>query len=160
VDRAVHLTQLTEWLRGDDDTVGKQVVVVGDDKAALSLASLCHQRGRVVTVVGATAVFGPDLGLPGRYEVVADLQRRGVRLVGPAAIAGVGDAAVTVSVAGADEQLDADTIVVTTGLTPDRGLADAIAATGRNVHAIGDCREIGRIEGATRSALDAARSIG
>jgi len=47
----------------------------------------------------------------------------------------------------------------TTGLTADRGLADEIAARGRTVHAIGDCNEVGLIEGATRSALDVARAI-
>ena len=49
------------------------------------------------------------------------------------------------------------------GLVPDRTLADAIAATftgpDRTVHAIGDCNEVGLIEGATSSALAVARAI-
>ena len=162
VDRAVLVTQLTEWLRedGDDGAVGKHVVIVGEDKAAISLAKLCEQRGRLVTMVGATGVYGQALGLPGRYELVADLRRRGVRTLGPTTIDEVGDTTVTVTAAGATDTIDADTVIVTTGLTPDRTLADAIAATGRVVHAIGDCNEVGLIEGATRSALEVARAIG
>lgn len=162
-DRAVHVTHLTDWLQADssdDDVVGKHVVIVGEDKAAISLASLCEERGRLVTMVGATGVFGQALGLPGRYELVADLRRRGVRMLGPATIDDVGDTSVTVTANGTTEDLAADTVIVTTGLVADRTLADAIAATGRAVHAIGDCDEVGLIEGATRSALQVARAIG
>ncbi len=164
VDRAVLVTELTEWLRdgdeGDDQAVGKHVVIVGEDKAAISLAKLCEGRGRLVTMVGATGVYGQALGLPGRYELVADLRRRGVRTLGPATIDDVGDTTVTVTADGAADTIDADTVIVTTGLTHDRTLADAIAATGRAVHAIGDCNKVGLIEGATRSALEVARAIG
>jgi 2,4-dienoyl-CoA reductase (NADPH2) len=162
VDRAVLVTQLTEWLRedGDGEAVGKHVVIVGEDKAAISLATLCERRGRLVTMVGATGVYGQALGLPGRYELVADLRRRGVRTLGPATIDEVGHTTVTVTAAGSTETIDTDTVIVTTGLTPDRTLADAIAATGRVVHAIGDCSVVGLIEGATRSALEVARAIG
>jgi len=166
-DRAVLVTDLTDWLRNDDDTgpdiVGKHVVIVGEDKAAISLAKLCEERGRLVTMVGATGVFGQALGLPGRYELVADLRRRGVRMLGPATIDDVDDTTVTVTAGGREgattDTIDADTVIVTTGLTADRTLADAIAATGRAVHAIGDCNEVGLIEGATRSGLAVARAI-
>jgi 2,4-dienoyl-CoA reductase (NADPH2) len=161
VDRAMHVTELTDWLRDGGDTVGKHVVVIGEDKAALSLAGLCEQRGRHVTVIGRTGVFGPELGLPGRYELVADLRRRGVVLLGPATVDELGTTSVTLAGAAVDgvTALDADTVILTGGLVPDATLADAIAATGRRVHAIGDCRDAGFIEGATRSALEAARAI-
>jgi 2,4-dienoyl-CoA reductase (NADPH2) len=159
-ERAVHVTDLVDWLRDDDDRVGKQVVIVGDDKAAISLAGLCEQRGRLVTMLSATGVYGAELGLPGRYEFVAGLRRRGVRTLGPATLDAVGSATVTVTTAAGAEELDADTVLVTSGMVPDRSLADAIAATGRTVHAIGDCSEIGRIEGATHQALAAARTLG
>lgn len=163
VARAVMVTDLTGWLRdgdqADSDTVGKHVVIVGEEKSAISLASLCEARGRQVTMVGATGVLGQALGLPGRYELVADLRRRGVRTLGPATIDEVGDTTVTITADGTTDTIDADTVIVTTGLTPDRALADAIAATGRTVHAIGDCDEVALIEGATRSALQVAPSI-
>jgi 2,4-dienoyl-CoA reductase (NADPH2) len=158
-DRGVRVTELTDWLRSDNDIVGEHVVIIGDGKAALSLAVLCQARGRRVTVIGASGVFAPELGLPGRYELVADLRRRGVRLIGPATVDEVGDTTVTVTAGGSAEEVDAATVVITTGLTPDPTLAAAIATTGRNVHAVGDCQDVGFIEGATRSALAAARAI-
>ena len=158
-DRGIHVTELTEWLRSDDDTVGKRVVIIGEGKAALSLAALCQDRGRSITVIGSGGVFAPELGLPGRYELVADLRRRGVRLIGPATIDDVGERTVRVTAGGATEEIDAATVVITTGLTSDPTLADAIAMTGRNVYPVGDCRDVGFIEGATRGALATALAI-
>ncbi len=61
---------------------------------------------------------------------------------------------------GSEVTVPADTVVVASGLVPDRSLADAIEATGRRVHVIGDSQQVGLIEGATRSALAAALAIG
>ncbi|MFA5885373.1 MAG: FAD-dependent oxidoreductase [Acidimicrobiia bacterium] len=159
-DRALHVTALGAWLRDDDDSVGEHVVIVGEGKPAVSLAGLCEQRGRRVAVVGPTGVFAPELGMPGRFELVADLLRRGVHLLGPATVEHVGDRSVTIAAGSGTEDLGADTVVLTTGAAPDTRLADALGATGRPVHAIGDCREVGFVEGATSSALALARSLG
>ncbi|MFM8303133.1 MAG: FAD-dependent oxidoreductase [Actinomycetota bacterium] len=159
VARAVHVTDLGEWLRADDASVGAHVVIVGEGKPAVSLAGLCEQRGRSVTAVGETGVFAPELGLPGRFELVTDLLHRGVRLMGPATVDYVGERAVTATAHDATEDIVADTVIVTTGAAPDPRLADEIAATGRAAHAIGDCRSVGAIEGATSSALAVARAI-
>jgi len=160
IDRPVHVTSLASWLRDGGDSVGRHVVIVGEGKPAVSLAGLCESRGRHVTVVGSTGVFAQELGMPGRFELVADLLRRGVRLVGPATIVYVGDTSVTVKANSSTEDLDADTVIVTTGATPDTSLADTILASGRSVHTIGDCHNVGLIEGATTSALHVARMIG
>ena len=82
------LVELTDWLHEDSDRVGKSVLIVGQGKAAVSLARLCATRGRIVTVAGPpeapAAVFAPEVGGPGRWELVAELQRMGVRLLGGA----------------------------------------------------------------------------
>lgn len=163
VDRAVHVNALEDWLRADDGLggrVGAHVVIVGEGKAAISLAGLCEQRGRSVTMVGATGVYGQELGLPGRYEHVAGLRRRGVRMLGPATVDDVTARTVVVTASDGTETIEADTVIVTTGLVTDRGLADAVTSTGRTVHTVGDCAEVGLIEGATRSALAVALAIG
>jgi 2,4-dienoyl-CoA reductase (NADPH2) len=160
VERALHVTALGSWLRDDDGSVGEHVVIVDEGKAALSLASLCEQRGRRVTVVGSSGVFAPELGMPGRFELVADLERRGVRLLGPAAVERVDDCSVVVAVEGTTEVVAADTVLLTGGATPATGLAEAVAATGRPVHRIGDCAAVGGIEGATAAALAVAQAIG
>ncbi len=158
--RATPVVELTDWLREDGDRVGKTVLIAGQGKAAVSLARLCATRGRLVTVAGPDAVFAPEVGGPGRWELVAELQRMGVRLLGGATIDEIGPASASVRVGDATENVDAETVITTTGLEPDGALASALEGAGINVHSVGDCREIGFIEGATRSALEVARAIG
>jgi 2,4-dienoyl-CoA reductase (NADPH2) len=158
--RATSVTALSEWLREDGDAVGKTVLIVGQGKAAVSLARLCATRGRLVTVAGPDAVFAPEVGGPGRWELVAELQRMGVRLLGGARIDEISADSVTLTVGDATEVVEAETVVTTIGMEPDLTLASALEGVRGNVHSVGDCREIGFIEGATRSALEVARLIG
>jgi 2,4-dienoyl-CoA reductase (NADPH2) len=158
--RAASVLEIADWLRDDDERVGKTVLIVGQGKAAISLARLCATRGRLVTVTGADSVFAPEVGGPGRFELVAQLQQVGVRLLGGATIDAVEGATVSLTVGDASELVEAETIVITTGFAPDLTLASALEAAGKRVHSVGDCREIGFIEGATRSALEVARLVG
>lgn len=157
--RATSIDDLSDWLREDDDRVGKSVLIVGQGKDAISLARVCATRGRLVTVVGSTPVFAPEVGGPGRFELVAELQRLGVRLIGAAVIDDIASTSATVTAGGVSEVVHADTVVTTTEVEPDLSLVSVIAATGKNVHSVGDCQHIGFIEGATRSALEVARTI-
>jgi len=158
--RATPVVGLTDWLHEDGDRVGKSVLIVGQGKEAVSLARLCATRGRLVTVAGPDAVFAPEVGGPGRWELVAELERMGVRLLGGATIDEIGPSSASVRVGDTVEIIDAETVITTTGLKPDLALVSALTDARMNVHSVGDCREIGFIEGATRSALEVARAIG
>ena len=68
---------LADWLRDDDGTVGARVVVIGGGKPGISIADLCIRRGRTVTVLEPTNVFCGELGLPGRWRLVADIESGG-----------------------------------------------------------------------------------
>lgn len=146
--------QLDPWLHEDDGSVGKNVVVIGGGKIGLSLADLATKRGRSVSVVESTHVFCGELGIPGRSRWVADAQASGIALIGQATLERIDEESVTVTVDEHDRVLAADTVFLATGAVANPGLAEALQAKGLSVHAAGDCREIGRIEGAN---LDAAR---
>jgi 2,4-dienoyl-CoA reductase (NADPH2) len=158
--RVRSLADVRGWLHDEDGSVGRHVVILGHGKAALSLADLCHRRGRQVTVVGAESCFAAELGLPGRYRLIADLEAAGVRLLPNASVEAVGGDRVRVVREGELEELRADSVI---GIAPERPgatLADALASRGVAVHAIGDCHTLGFIEGATNGAMTVARAIG
>jgi len=158
-DRIQSLGDLRGWLREDDDTVGGAVVVLGDTTAAMSVAALCRRRGRKVTVVGPERYFARELGLPGRFRLVADLEAAGAVLLTSTAVAGVTGDGVEVHRGGTVEHLRADTVIGVAPVAPAAALVGALGASGRRVHAIGDCHSIAFIEGATNGALQAARAI-
>jgi 2,4-dienoyl-CoA reductase (NADPH2) len=105
-------------------------------------------------------VFGSELGLPGRFRLVADVEALGVRLAGRAVIASIGAGAVQVSVGDVLEEIKADSVIVASGAVPDTSLVDALHDAGIAVRAVGDCRTIGRIEGANLDAAAVALAIG
>jgi 2,4-dienoyl-CoA reductase (NADPH2) len=75
------MDDLAGWLRGDDaPRVGQSVAVHGSSKAAVSIAQLAAGRGVRVALVPDAPVLAPELGLPGRFRLVADIEEAGVRI--------------------------------------------------------------------------------
>jgi len=124
------VADLRPWL--DDaatDAPGHTIVVLGGGKAALSIAALAADRGHAVTVLEPSKVFAPELGLPGRFRLVHDVEERGVRLVGRASLVAIDPDCVHAADAdGASLTFAADT-VITTVSTPTTALADLLRAS-------------------------------
>jgi 2,4-dienoyl-CoA reductase (NADPH2) len=57
-----------------------EVTIGGSGVAALRLAGRWQAGGHQVTVMSQAAQFGTELGLPGRFRMIADLQAAGVVL--------------------------------------------------------------------------------
>ncbi|HEV8297460.1 MAG TPA: FAD-dependent oxidoreductase [Acidimicrobiales bacterium] len=155
------IADIGAWLEADGPAVGTRVAVLGGGKPGLSIADLCARRGRQVTIVEPTHVFGSELGLPGRWRLVADLEAAGVRLLGRGTVVKITPDAVYVNVADGDpEDLPADTVIATATVAPDATLADALDAAGIHAHLVGDCAGIRRIEGANLDAAHLALALG
>jgi NADPH-dependent 2,4-dienoyl-CoA reductase/sulfur reductase-like enzyme len=155
------LPGLRSWLEGGDAIdVGQAVAVLGGGKAGLSVAAALSRRGRAVTVIESTAVFGLELGLPGRWRTVADLEAAGVSLVGNAIVESVDVGRLRLTVDGEAEELKADTVIVAGGARPEQTLAEELRAAGVTVHAVGDCTGIGMLEGANLGAAELALALG
>ena len=142
---ALGVDDLAAWLDRDDDTVGASVAIVGADVPGLALAEVCVARGRRTVLVDAGDVAGAALGLPGRFRRVHDLRASGAEL------------RLGIDVDSAVK--DVDTIVVTQPLVPARTLADELAGCGVPVHALGDCAQVGFLEGALRGAAELAAQV-
>ena len=76
------LDDLRPWLAGTEALVGP-VTVHGSGKAAVSVALRARRDGLAVTLVPDTPVLAPELGLPGRFQLVATMARAGVTIGDP-----------------------------------------------------------------------------
>ena len=137
------------------------VVLLGGGKPALTLAAALRTAGRPVTVVEPGGVFGAELGLPGRWRMVADAEASGVALVADATVTRITDTEVELTVAGEEpaRRLPAPTVVTTTRVAGAPGLATALEARGIRVFVVGDARAARGFEGITRDAEDVARAL-
>jgi NADPH-dependent 2,4-dienoyl-CoA reductase/sulfur reductase-like enzyme len=134
--------------------------VIGGGKAGLSLADLASCRGRDVTIVETGSVFGSELGLPGRFELVATLEERGVRFAPGLTINRFEPDAVSVrAVDGGDERLPADSVLLAGANGPDDRVSKALTSVAIPHHSIGDCRRAGMLEGALLDAAEVGVSL-
>ena len=140
---------------GTDD-----VVVLGGDLPGLGVAEHAADQGARVTVLEATPVFGLHLGLPGRWQRVAELRRRGITLAGGAEVLEITGDAVRWRDAEGDHETPAGALFATATATPDTALADALAARGLEVTVVGDALAgAGLLEHAMRTALETAVTL-
>lgn len=151
------LDDLGPWLRGDA-TLRHEIVFLGGGKVALTLAAHASSRGHAVTVVEPTGVFGEELGLPGRFRLVHDLEAAGARLVTGSPVRITVDAVQL----GTDEDtrtVAAGTVVVASGAVATAPLAVELRAAGIETHLIGDCRAAAGIEGTMLDASAVAAAL-
>ena len=159
VPRASHpglipVDALGAWLEDERSARGERIVVLGGNRAGLSLAMCARARGAEVQVLEPSDVFGRALGLVGRWRHVHEAIQAGVDLQAGVRL----DAIESDAVHWRDAQdrprsTQADTILASDGAAPDASLATSLSARGVRAHAIGDCRAIGFVEGAMQDAM-------
>ncbi len=146
------LDELAPWLDGAN-ALGERVVFLGGGKIALTLGAHARARGHEVTIVEPSGVFGVELGLPGRFRLVHDVEEAGAHLITGSATSIARD---SIEIAAPDGAvvIGADDVVIASGAVATAPLAAELRAAGVATHEIGDCRMVNRLEGAM---LDAAQ---
>ncbi len=139
--------------------LSKRIVLVGGGLVGLELAEYLAERGRQVTVLEPSANLGAELSIVRRARVVHELRAQGVALHRKATVTAIGAGEVTFEMDGAEQSVPADQVIISMGAQPDTSLADELANTGLQVHSIGDCAEVGYIEGAMLSGRRVALGI-
>ncbi len=142
--------------------VGRRIVVIGGDSVGLALAELLCERGRTVDVVEPGPKLGKGLTLVRRMRMLPELHERGVTLHASAGDICITPQAVTFADGqGISHSVLADNVIVAMGpRTPGNpAFADLARAAGCSVRMIGDATGVGYIEGALRTAAEAAAAI-
>ncbi|MEP3562666.1 MAG: FAD-dependent oxidoreductase [Marinobacter sp.] len=140
--------------------LGKNVTIVGGGLVGLELAEFLIERGRYVTVLEPGVALGRELSIVRRWRVLENLEAHGVPMLTQCQVTKIDKD--QVYYLDKDEQaqsVGANSVVLAVGAGPDRSLADRLAQSGFTVTAIGDCENLGYIEGALRSGTDAALAV-
>jgi 2,4-dienoyl-CoA reductase (NADPH2) len=140
--------------------LGKRVVIIGGGLVGLELAEFLIERGREVAVLEPGSHLGRELAIVRRWRVLDNLRQHDVPLMTDVQIDSI--TASTVAYRNAKDEvqhLQADSVVLAIGAEPDDNLAAGFEASGFKVQRIGDCGELGYIDGAIHSAAEVALRI-
>ena len=136
-------------------------MIIGGGLVGLELAEYLVERGRRVTVLEPSRNLGAELSIVRRARVVHELREAGVELVREAEVTQIGPSSVQfLDAEGVQREAHARQVIIAMGAQPDNSLQAALAAAGIEAHSIGDCHEVGYIEGAILSGRRAALGIG
>jgi len=140
--------------------VGRRVAIIGGGLVGVELAEFLCERGREVWVLEEGNTLAVEMALPRRWRALHGLRARGVALLTGVSVEEITDAGVVYTAEdGATSIARVDTVILAAGAAENRGLARALEGLGAQVHLLGDCRDVGYIEGAMMDAACIARAI-
>jgi 2,4-dienoyl-CoA reductase (NADPH2) len=148
------------WLTHVWLPVAKKVVIIGGGFHGCEIAEFLVKRGRTVTILEESGVVGTGV-LDFRLGLVLDwFARRGV-----AVHASVSDIVRTekgvdfTAADGTRTSVEAGTVIPTSPVDPDPGLAEQLKGAVAEVYTIGDCNEAGMIVDAVAAGWRAAKQM-
>ena len=156
------ITRRIEWMRRLSYLYmpfGKNITIIGGGLVGLEVAEMLAERGRRVTILEPSPDLGPELSLVRRWRVLHELAVHQVDMVRSASIDRIETDKVYYTVDGEQRSVAANQVIIAMGAQPDTGFHQQLAAAGIDCHAVGDCQQIGYIEGAMLAARQLAQAL-
>ncbi|QXZ08493.1 FAD-dependent oxidoreductase [Comamonas sp. Y33R10-2] len=140
--------------------LGKRVTIIGAGLVGLELAEFLIERGREVTVLDPGTHPGSELPIVRRWRVYDAVKAHGKLLMQSTVTQIERKEVVWTDKKGEENRTAADSVVIAMGAEPDSTVADQLQSiTPILVRRIGDCNDLGYIEGAMHSGHAAGRTI-
>jgi 2,4-dienoyl-CoA reductase (NADPH2) len=134
--------------------LGKQVVIVGADLAAIELAEFLCKRGRRVQILEAGKTVAPEVGNKRLTEHTDRLDRLGVTINTETVCEAIAGNVVHYRTAmGVSRTLRADSVILAGEPVAATELYERLQGLATEVHAIGDCTGLGLIRKATDEGM-------
>jgi 2,4-dienoyl-CoA reductase (NADPH2) len=127
----------------------------GTVDAAEYLAS----QGKLVSIVTEREAVVPGMGYTSRGYLIRRFYRANIRVCHSAKVKEITDQGIFIEKAGITFLLDADTVIVSVGARPRKGLAEALEGRVGELYIVGDGDKIGNAMKAIESAYNAAMKI-
>ncbi len=140
--------------------LGRRVVIVGGDLAALELAEFLAARRHRVSVLEPGDELAPEVGPKRRMEHLERLDRAGVPVNTGLAVARITPSAlIAARPDGGEVPILADTVILAGAVQADTTFYDALVERGVPAQAVGDCTGLGLVQKATSDAARAACAL-
>jgi 2,4-dienoyl-CoA reductase (NADPH2) len=113
-----------------------------------------------VVLVEMLKDIGSNFGKTTRWGMLQDIKRYGVRTLVAAKVQAITPVGVRVEQAGQEEEISADTVILSVGTRPCNVLADYLVQQGIPFRSVGDASHVGMAFEAIHSGFAAGRAIG
>jgi len=150
---------LIRWLLKFNYPFRERVAIIGGGFAGCELGVTLSERGKKMSIIEESKRIGADIGMVHRWVWMKQLRDSGTKLVTEAKVTEITTRGVVISKAGSTELIEADTIIIATGLKPNNELAEEFSGKAPVIYSIGDCAEPGRLLEATASGFLVGQKI-
>jgi len=139
--------------------IRRRVVIIGGGLVGLEMAEFLIERGRQVTVLEPSNTLAPELSIVRRSRVVHTLREQGAILLTGISVDEITPKNVIYQHSDLKQQSEAEQVIIALGAEPDLSLASQLEGAGFYVTPIGDCQNIGYIDGALLDARKACQAF-
>ncbi len=127
--------------------------------AATDTAEHLASQGKLVSIVTEREAVVPGMGFTSRNYLIKRFFHKNVRVCSNVKVKRITEDGIILEKAGITFLLDADTILVSVGASPRRGLTKSLKGRVPEIYRVGDCDKIGNAMTAIASAYDVAMKI-
>jgi len=147
------VTNIWEVLNGVRSVQG-EVVIIGGRQFGSETAEYLAEKGHQVTIIEESDALAEDLRPVGELYNILNFRLRqlGVRIMTKAAVQEIKSDSVVVTVRGLTKTVSADTVVLTESKANNE-LQNSLKGSGIELHSVGDCRGVGRINKAIKEGF-------
>ncbi|MFC1974372.1 FAD-dependent oxidoreductase, partial [Chloroflexota bacterium] len=141
--------------------VGDKVIVVGGELVGCETALFLADKGKKVTVTRRGQYMAAKMHSGPRALLLSRLAEKGVRMFTGVTYIQASDSGLTFATREGQDMasIEADTIVLATGSTPNTDLLAALDGKAPEIYCIGDCIQPRGISEAISEAYDIARKL-
>ncbi len=139
--------------------IADEVVIIGGGLVGLELAEYLVERRRRVTVLEPGPALGAELAIVRRARVLHLLKSHGATIYKDAGITAIERDSVRFEIAGKPLEVNCKQVIIAMGAQPDDSLAQQLRGGRASLHRIGDCRDVGYIEGAILDARQLVQQL-
>ena len=142
------------------DEIGEKVVLIGGGEVGCETALALAEKGKKVSIIEMLPELCPETFHLTRGVMLGLMNDQGIAQYTSARCTGITDKGVAfVDKDGNEQFVEADVVVMSSGMRPRSDLAESFHMTAPDFAAIGDCVEAKNVRTSTRTAYDAAIRI-
>lgn len=146
---------------GNEDKLGQKIVVIGGGQVGAETGIHLSRLGKDVTILEMQNKIAPDAWFTYKWAMDIELnERENIHTIVNGRCTGITDGAVMyLDAQGEEQRLEADNVILCVGFKAKTAAAESLILPDVPFTLIGDCKKVGTVQQAVRSAYDVAMTI-